>query len=303
MNAPAFKPTREFEKFGVIYEPRDAESPILGATVRAAVHQWLQELNAEEELASVGLEPRRTALLSGPPGCGKTTLAHHLAARLGVPMVLVNLSTVISKWIGESANQINDLFQAAREQPHSMVLFLDEFDAVAHKRISQETSAANEQNAIVISLLQAIDRFPGTMIAATNRGDDIDGAIWRRFGMHLTIDMPDDESRFAILTRYLAPFQLDETAMDTLTDFTAGATPALLRQLMEGIKRDLVLSPRFKRDDCLQAVFARTLAAIKPHADLATPRLWNATERCLRELCDAPWPPARPPIPDRGVSS
>lgn len=293
MNAPAFTPTREFERFGVLFEPRDAEAPILGAVVRAAVHQWLQELNAEEELREVGLEPRRTALLSGPPGCGKTTLAHHLSARLGVPMVLVNLSTLISKWVGQSANQIDALFAAAREQPHSMVLFLDEFDAVAAKRMSQESSAAHEKNAIVIALLQAMDRHPGTMIAATNRGDDIDGAIWRRFGMHLTIGMPDDESRFAILTRYLAPFVLDEAALDLLSEFTGGATPALLRQLMEGIKRDLVLSPRFKRPDALKDVFERTIAAIRPHADLAVPRLWSHTPACLRDLRDVPWPPAR----------
>lgn len=292
-SAPAFKPSQIFDKFGVLYEPRDAEAPILGAPVRAAVHQWLQELNAEEELQSVGLEPRRTALLAGPPGCGKTTLAHHLAARLGVPMVLVNLSTVVSKWVGQSAGQINDLFAVAREQPHSMVLFLDEFDSIAHKRSGQDSSAASEKNAIVISLLQAIDRFPGTLIAATNRAADIDQAIWRRFGMHLTIDMPDDESRFAILTRYLAPFSICEDGMDLLTEFTAGASPALLRQLMEGIKRDLVLSPRFQRSLDMQAVFGRTLAAIAPHPDLAVPRLWSVTEKCLKEMSATAWPPER----------
>lgn len=291
--APAFKPTREFEKFGIVCEPRDAEAPILGAPIRAAVHQWLQELNAEEELLAVGLEPRRTALLSGPPGCGKTTLAHHLSARLGVPMVLVNLSVLISKWIGQSANQVNDLFAAAREQPHSMVLFLDEFDAVAMKRSSQDSSAATEKNAIVISFLQAIDRFPGTLIAATNRGADIDSAIWRRFGMHLTIDMPDDESRFAILTRYFSPFVMPDDALDSLTEFTSGATPALLRQLVEGIKRDLVLSPKFNRPDSIVDVFGRTLAAIQPHADLALPRLWSAQARCLAEIKSIAWPPER----------
>ena len=289
----AFKPSREFEKFGIIYEPRDAEPPILGAPVRAAVHQWLQELQAEAELAEVGLEPRRTAMLAGPPGCGKTTLAHHLSARLGVPMVLVNLSSVVGMYLGQSAAQIDALFSAARSQPHSMVLFLDEFDAIAMKRSSQGSSAANEKNAIVISLLQAIDRFPGTLIAATNRAADIDAAIWRRFGMHLTIDMPDDESRFAILKRYLLPFDLGEDGLDLLSEFTSGASPALLRQLMEGIKRDLVLSVRFARPPAMKDVFVRTLAAIQPHADTAMPRLWAHPDKCLKEMAGISWPPAR----------
>jgi len=293
MAAPSFTPSRAFQEYGVICDPRDAESPILSGPVRAAVLQWLQELNSREELAEVGLTPRRTALLSGPPGCGKTTLAHHLAARLGLPMVLVNLSALVSRYIGATGNQMNDLFNAACAQPDSMVLFLDEFDSIGKKRISQESSAANEQNSIVVALLQALDRFSGTLIAATNRGSDIDAAIWRRFGMHLTIDTPDDDCRFAIMRRYLAPFMIPDEFMDELVEFTAGATPALLRQVMEGIKRDLILSPKFNRSNGMVDVFERTIAAIQPHADLTTPRLWSATRKCLSGLSAMPWPPSR----------
>ncbi|MBA8912067.1 AAA family ATPase [Methylorubrum thiocyanatum] len=66
-----------------VRESKDAEEPILGVRVRAAILGWLAEIHAADDLAAVGVKPRSTALLYGPPGCGKTTLAHHLAARLG----------------------------------------------------------------------------------------------------------------------------------------------------------------------------------------------------------------------------
>src|SRR5688500_10182243 len=81
---------------GQVVMPGDAQAPILTAPVRAALHQWLFEMNAEAELSAVGLKPRSRCLLSGPPGCGKTTLAHHIAARLGLPMLVIQSHEIIS---------------------------------------------------------------------------------------------------------------------------------------------------------------------------------------------------------------
>src|SRR3954454_16886469 len=82
--------------------PGDAEEPILVPAVRSAVHEWLVEISAAEELRAAKLKPRSTAMLFGPPGTGKTTLAHHLAARLGVPLVLLgNENLVTSPYWGE----------------------------------------------------------------------------------------------------------------------------------------------------------------------------------------------------------
>src|SRR5258708_2228407 len=69
------EPDQAIETFATIHPPESAEAPILMSGVRAAMRQWLVEMGAADDLKAVGLEPRRTALLSGPPGCGKTTLA------------------------------------------------------------------------------------------------------------------------------------------------------------------------------------------------------------------------------------
>lgn len=277
--------------FAVIMRPKDSEPPILAPAVRESVRQWMVECGAVEELAAVGLRPRRTAMLSGPPGTGKTTLAHHIAARLGLPLVLIDMSALIGQFVGETGKNIHKLFGALVKQADRMVLLLDEFDAIAEKRSTATGSGAEkEKNAIITHLLQHIDRFPGMLIAATNRSDSIDPAIWRRFSMHLAVLEPDDDCRFAILKRYLSPMTLPDEAMDTLVELTAGASPALLRQMMEGVKRDLVLSPRFNMDLDAVSVFRRVTAAVRPHEDATQPHLW-CQEWAMRDIAGIAWPP------------
>jgi len=282
-----------FGDLAIVMPPADAEPPILSPGIRAAVHQWLTELQCTAELAEVGLEPRRSGLLSGPPGCGKTTLAHHFAARLGMNLAVVNMQMVVSSALGGTGRNVDKLFRAGHRHAHDCVLFLDEFDAIAAARGTDGQACGKEMNAIVVAFLQQIDRFDGVFIAATNRGEAIDSALWRRFAMQLELIEPDADCRFAILTRYLAPFGLPDAAMDRICDATAGATPALLRQFMEGIKRDLVLGARFERPLDAAHVIARAMAAIRPHAEAITPPLWSDPNAGIDQLATIDWPPTR----------
>jgi SpoVK/Ycf46/Vps4 family AAA+-type ATPase len=278
--------------FGELFAPDEAAEPILAGSVREALTEWLEEIWAEDDLLEVGLEPRRRAIFDGLPGTGKTTLAHHLAARLGLRMLAVRPERLLSKWVNQTGEQIGELFDLvkARKGAEPIVLFLDEFDALAQSRSSDGQSAAVERNKAVNVLLQRIERFDGYLIAATNFADRIDPAVWRRFDVQITLDPPDQDARERIVARYLAPYGLPAPALAVLAESLETGSPALIRKLCEGLKRQLVLGPKLKKDMGLEAVVGRVLAGVQPHASAGKPRLWSlgVEDKALAAL---PWPP------------
>lgn len=226
-----------------------------------------------------------------------TTMAHHFAARLGMPLVIVRGELVQSKWVSETGNNIGCLFNYFRVERGPFVVLFDELDAIASARRETGTSAGKEQNAIVAALLTNIEAFEGIFFAATNRQDSLDPAIWRRFGMQLEVALPGFEERFAILRRYGLPFEFSDDFLDELALGTETAAPSLLRQVMEGFKRTLVIGPRLKRDISDPAALLRSIvAAVRPHPDYSTPPLWTSPKAVdgFVKFKGADWPPKRP---------
>lgn len=285
---------KEFGALGVVVMPGDAEAPILTAPVRAALHQWLFEMNTEADLKAVGLKPRSRALLSGPPGCGKTTLAHHISARLGVPMVVIQSSEMISKYLGDTGRNVGKLFRSARRNRYGVALFFDEFDALAKKRENLGSSGAdNERSNVTIALLQEFDRYDGLLFAATNVTKDIDPAIWRRFQLQIEIGLPGQAERFAIVRLYMKPFAVADETVAALAEIFEDASPALIREGCEAIKRSLVLGPKMSLSTELPSIVERFAASASASEGMPEPILWRELGSSLRMLRDQPWPPER----------
>lgn len=278
--------------------PEKCDEPILTRPVRDAVREWMIEAQMASELSAVGIKPRQTCLLFGPPGCGKTTLAHHFAARLGLPLVVARAENIVGSHLGESGRNIAKFFDALRKHGPNVVGFMDEIDALGTARTKDNQACAREMNAMVTALLTNIEAMDGRFFAATNRQDSIDPAIWRRFGMQITVDLPGFDERFAIMRRYGMPFHFEDDLLDELVLLTDGAAPSLLRQLIEGVKRILVLGPRLKRDVSDPVlVFAHVAAQIAPHPEYlepphVAPYLWREP-KSVERLAGKPWPPTR----------
>lgn len=278
------------EAYATVLHPEEAVEPILAPPVKAALLEWLTEIWAKDELVEVDLKPRCRALFKGPPGTGKTTLAHHLAARLGLPLAIIHPERVVDSWVGASAKNMGAIFDALETEdaePH--LLFFDEFEALGGKRHEVRQGADHQHNEMVTTLLQRIERYQGFVIAATNRPEDLDAAVWRRFEIHIEVALPQQAERRHILSRYLAPYGLPLGVLNRMAEAFSTASPALMRQFCEALKRQIIIGPKvgwlMERD----AVIERLLASIEPHPDLGKPRLWSQGigDAAIRSM---PWP-------------
>lgn len=138
-----------------------------------------QEYAARERLGAYGLRPRKTILLYGPPGCGKSLGAKRLAWNVGLPLLKVRFDALISSFFGESAANLRSVFETAKERPG--VLLLDECDFIARSRTTSKD--IGEVSRIVNSLLTLMEEYdaPGLLVATTNVEDSLDSALFRRF--------------------------------------------------------------------------------------------------------------------------
>ncbi len=143
------------------------------------------------------------ALFSGPPGTGKTMVAGLIAQRLQLELYQVDLSRIVSKWVGETEKQLAKLFDAA-EAGHALLLF-DEADSLFAKRSSDVKSATDRYaNLEVNYLLQRVESFGGFVVLTTNLDASIDPALRRRLASHIVFQQPEGRQQESLWRGMLA---------------------------------------------------------------------------------------------------
>jgi AAA+ superfamily predicted ATPase len=145
------------------------------------------------------VKPGYRALFHGPPGTGKTLTATLLGKYTGRPVFRVDLSRVVSKYIGETEKNLSRLFDKAEHK--DWVLFFDEADALFGKRTEVRDAHDKYANQEVAYLLQRIESYAGLVILATNQRGNIDEAFLRRFQASVNFPMPRPEERCGIWSR------------------------------------------------------------------------------------------------------
>lgn len=161
--------------------------------VKAEITQFLKEYKYREVLMKYNLPVSNKILLYGKTGCGKTMTAKAIAKHLDKKLIIVNLATIVSSKLGETAKNIESLFKEI--QYESSVLFFDEFDSLGQIR-DYDNKDNSEMKRVVNAILQLIDNLPqkSILMAATNQIHMIDEALVRRFELQLEYTAPNKEA-------------------------------------------------------------------------------------------------------------
>jgi SpoVK/Ycf46/Vps4 family AAA+-type ATPase len=239
----AAKPRSELANLlTVSYPAHRLNEMVLDDFVSSQLHRVIKEQRMLSRIKEHGLSPRRKLLLVGLPGTGKTMTASVLAGELGIPLFLVRLDSLITKFMGETATKLRQVFDAIADIRG--VYFFDEFDAIGSQR--GLANDVGEIRRVLNSFLQMIeqDQSNSLIVAATNHPEILDHALFRRFDDVIEYHLPTSNQAVALISTRLGLFSPPSFRKSDFTELAHGLSYAEICRAVDESVKDAIMHDR-----------------------------------------------------------
>jgi len=211
-------------------------TPAIEQRIRRVIEEYFQQ----SKLKAHGFDPRRKLLLVGSPGTGKTLTAKVLAHELHLPLHIIQVDRLVTKFMGETSAKLRQIFDLMRQE--KAVYFFDEFDAIGGERTLEND--VGEMRRVLNAFLQFIeqDQSDSLIIAATNNPKLLDHALFRRFDDVLHYEQPGKEERLQLMKNILASFSNSRFSWTKLVSASEGLSHAEIDQACRDAVKLAILS-------------------------------------------------------------
>lgn len=258
------------ELFEIITPEISFADVVLPESQKNIITQVIEEQRNAEKLLKNKMTPVNRLLLCGPPGCGKTITAYAIGHELGLPIAYVRLDGLVSSYLGQTSTNLRKVFDAVKNQ--RIILFLDEFDAIAKKR--DDSNELGELKRVVTTLLQNFDNMPENvlLIAATNHEHLLDPAIWRRFNVTVTLELPNSDQRKSLLEKWFQEYGLSGACKldyDVLSKISEGLNGAQIKEWAIAAGKTHFMKGTIKQED-ITGILIQQLAKFSGEGEEAT---------------------------------
>lgn len=241
-----------------IYPQERLSDLVVSPQIKERIERIIHEFTYKDKLFKHNLENRRKILLSGNPGTGKTMTASIIANELRLPIYVVLMDKIVTKYMGETSAKLRQIFDFIKDVP--AVYLFDEFDAIGGQR--GKDNEVGEMRRVLNSFLQFLERdhSDSLIIAATNNLELLDQALFRRFDDVIRYQLPTDNEKLQLLKNRLNGNLSNMEIKDLLPELTSLSHAEINQACLDVIKTSVIYDLPIKFDLVVKTIRERKSA-------------------------------------------